>query len=225
MPSISFSISQLIGDAQLKEACGVMKDFFNGKGEAQLLEQLTLLEFRMSHLQHKIVVVQGGSEMSEDSLERNRIVFELIGLNKRIMELEKDQAQQEFNDPEIQNLIYANFYATSEKDLEGVLRTLHPENPQLESQKQLNLMLFQRNDLDLVFEIKPPIRILSYSNELATAEIVQYTWNKKPNVLFRPNQTTQICLFKKYKDRWRLYSGTVKKVEYFDVEFTTETGG
>lgn len=223
MPSISFSISQLIGDAQLKEACGVMRDFFKDKEQGPLLEQLTLLEFRMNHLQHKIMVVQGGSEVNEDRLERNQIVFGLVELNKQIIELEKNQAQQELNDPEIQNLIYANFYATSEKDLEGVLRTLHPENPQLESQKQLNLMLFQRNDLDLVFEIIPPIRILSYSNELATAEIVQYTRNKKPNVMFRPNQTTQICLFKKYKDRWRLYSGTVKKIEYFDVEFTAET--
>lgn len=220
MQSISFSISQLIGDAQLKEACGVMADFLKGNPQAELSENLSLIEFRLSHLQHKIIVEQGGNQMQEDALERNRIAFALIELNKTIQELEKKQAQGEVSDPEIQNLIYANFYATSEKDIEGVMRTLHPENPQLEAQRQMNLMLFQRGDLDLIFEIIPPIRILSKTDDLATAEIVQFTRNRKPNVLFRPNQTTQICLFKKYKDRWRLYSGTVKKIEYFDVEVT-----
>ena len=199
-----------------------MKDFLKDQEQMELQEQMALLEFRLSHLQHKIIVEQGGAELQEDRIERNGIAFGLIELNKSIQELEKKQTKPVVNDPEIQNLLYANFFSTSERDLEGVLRTLHPENPQLETQMQLNQLLFERTDLDLVFEIIPPIRILSYSDELASAEVVQFTRNKKPNVLFRPNQTTQICLFKKFKDRWRLYSGTVRKVEYFDIEVTAE---
>jgi len=221
MQRITFSISQLIGEARLKEACDVMNDFLKGfENQLDIVQQLSLLTFRLSHLQQKVLIEQGGHEKSEDGIERNRIAYDLLELNKSIQKLEKDQTQKEITDPEITNLIYANFYATSEKDLEGVIRTLHPDNPQLEAARALNQMLFEQDGLDLVCEIIPPIRVLSYSDDLALAEVVQNTRNKKPNVMFRPNQTTQICLFKKYKDRWKFYSGAIKKIEYFDLEFT-----
>lgn len=211
---ISFIISDLLAKAQLQEAATTIQEFLKGKNRPELDDQITMVIMQLNKLSNDYYVLQILSE--EDARKtHNELGFSLLNIAKEVKVLEKAWQQQQatLRDPAIESLVYAHMHAMLEKDIDGIMKTFHPEMPGLEATRETYLQIFQQ--IDALPEVRS-IRLLSKTNELVGAEVVQFTSSTIEGVAFRENETTQIYLFKKAGGLWKIYNTIVKKIEFFD---------
>ncbi|MBE2209285.1 MAG: hypothetical protein IAE84_16990 [Saprospiraceae bacterium] len=211
---ISFIISDLLAKAQLQEAAATIQEFLKDKNRPDLDDQITMVIMQLNKLANDYYVLQILSE--EDARKtHNELGFSLLNITKEVKALEKEWQQQQANmrDPAIESLVYAHMHAMLEKDIDGIMKTFHPDMPGREQTQETYLQIFQQ--IDALPEVRA-IRLLSKTDEMAGAEVVQFTRNAIEGVPFRENETTQIYLFRKAGGLWKIYNTIVKKIEYFD---------
>ncbi len=212
---ISFIVSDLISKAQLQEAAVTIQQFLKGKNRPDLEDAATMALMQLNKLANDYHVLQ---ILSDDEAQRihNQIGVALLALLKEVKTFEKSTQQQQssLRDPAIEGLVYAHMHAMLEKDLDGIMKTFHPEMPALQDTKALYEQIFQ--NMDAIPEVRS-IRLLTRGEDIATAEVVQFTQSKIENVPFRENETTQIYLFRKYNGLWKIFNTLLKKLEYFDL--------
>jgi len=211
---ISFIISDLLAKAQLQEAAATIQEFLKDKNRPDLDDQITMVIMQLNKLANDYYVLQILSE--EDARKtHNELGFSLLNITKEVKALEKEVEQQQANmrDPAIESLVYAHMHAMLEKDIDGIMKTFHPDMPGREQTQETYLQIFQQ--IDALPEVRS-IRLLSKTDEMAGAEVVQFTRNAIEGVPFRENETTQIYLFRKAGGLWKIYNTIVKKIEYFD---------
>lgn len=211
---ISFIISDLLAKAQLQEAAATIQEFLKDKNRPDLDDQITMVIMQLNKLANDYYVLQILSE--EDARKtHNELGFSLLNITKEVKALEKEWQQQQANmrDPAIESLVYAHMHAMLEKDIDGIMKTFHPDMPGREQTQETYLQIFQQ--IDALPEVRA-IRLLSKTDEMAGAEVVQFTRNAIEGVPFRENETMQIYLFRKAGGLWKIYNTIVKKIEYFD---------
>lgn len=211
---ISFIISDLLAKAQLQEAAATIQEFLKDKNRPDLDDQITMVIMQLNKLANDYYVLQILSE--EDARKtHNELGFSLLNITKEVKALEKEWQQQQANmrDPAIESLVYAHMHAMLEKDIDGIMKTFHPDMPGREQTQETYLRIFEQ--IDALPEVRS-IRLLSKTDEMAGAEVVQFTRNAIEGVPFRENETTQIYLFRKAGGLWKIYNTIVKKIEYFD---------
>ncbi|HRD80310.1 MAG TPA: hypothetical protein PLL53_06105 [Saprospiraceae bacterium] len=211
---ISFIISDLLAKAQLQEAAATIQEFLKDKNRPDLDDQITMVIMQLNKLANDYYVLQILSE--EDARKtHNELGFSLLNITKEVKALEKEWQQQQANmrDPAIESLVYAHMHSMLEKDIDGIMKTFHPDMPGREQTQETYLQIFQQ--IDALPEVRA-IRLLSKTDEMAGAEVVQFTRNAIEGVPFRENETTQIYLFRKAGGLWKIYNTIVKKIEYFD---------
>lgn len=211
---ISFIISDLLAKAQLQEAAATIQDFLKDKNRPDLDDQITMVIMQLNKLANDYYVLQILSE--EDARKtHNELGFSLLNITKEVKALEKEWQQKQANmrDPAIESLVYAHMHAMLEKDIDGIMKTFHPDMPGREQTQETYLQIFQQ--IDALPEVRS-IRLLSKTDDMAGAEVVQFTRNAIEEVPFRENETTQIYLFRKAGGLWKIYNTIIKKIEYFD---------
>lgn len=211
---ISFIISDLLAKAQLQEAAATIQDFLKDKNRPDLDDQITMVIMQLNKLANDYYVLQILSE-EEARKTHNELGFSLLNITKEVKALEKEWQQQQANmrDPAIESLVYAHMHAMLEKDIDGIMKTFHPDMPGREQTQETYLQIFQQ--IDALPEVRS-IRLLSKTEDMAGAEVVQFTRNAIEGVPFRENETTQIYLFRKAGGLWKIYNTIIKKIEYFD---------
>lgn len=213
---IAFVASDLLARAQLREAAEMIADFLKDKNRTDLEEGATMTIMRLNKLTHEYHVLKILSD--EDAQQTyNQIGVALLELLKEVKALEKalQAKQQALREPAIESLVYAHMHAMLEKDLDGIMKTFHPEMPGWEENKNFYEQIFQ--SVDAVPELKT-IRLLTRNDELAAAEVVQFTQSKIEDAPFRQNETTQVYLFRKHNGLWKIFHTILKKIEYFDID-------
>jgi len=193
---IAFVASELLSRAQLREAAEMIADFLKDKNRPDLEEGATMIIMRLNKLTQEYHIQKILSD--EDAQQtHNQIGVALLELLKEVKGLEKatQQKQAALREPAIESLVYAHMHAMLEQDLDGIMKTFHPEIPGLEDTRALYAQIFE--SIAAVPELKS-IRILTRTDDMATAEVVQFTQSKLEGVPFRQNETMQIYLFRKY---------------------------
>lgn len=211
---ISFIISDLLSKAQLQEAAATIQEFLKDKKRPDLEDQITMVIMQLNKLSNDYYVLQILSE--EDARKtHNELGFSLLNIAKEVKALEKEWQQQQSNmrDPAIESLVYAHMHAMLEKDIAGIMKTFHPDMPGREETQETYLQIFEQ--IDALPEVRS-IRLLSKTEDMAGAEVVQFTRSTIEDVPFRENETTQIYLFRKAGGLWKIYNTIIKKIEYFD---------
>jgi hypothetical protein len=217
MASISFIVSQYVEQGRLPEAIDLMQDFLTNKNQDQIMNDLIQLESRLRFWQDNSQ--KGLINFQESQVEYNKIVVATLkqkDLIKKLEEQEAQQAQNKIEDPEINALLYANVYATMGRDLEGVMKTIHPESPGFEQNRQFHAEFFQNQQMDLIYEIKE-ITVRTHEEKIATVEVRQLTKQRLQEMPFRENEVVQIYTLKRFGGLWKIFDSVIKRIEYFDI--------
>ena len=118
--------------------------------------------------------------------------------------------EKKYETPE--EVINANIDFMNNEDIEGAIKTLHPESPQLESTEAMMKKIFEMYDLNYKIE---SMKVLEEYDDEARVEFVQVTTKiKGPD--FKNNRITGIHTLKKDGDSWKIYSTEMKNLEFLD---------
>ncbi|MCJ7552419.1 MAG: hypothetical protein MUO34_00925 [Ignavibacteriaceae bacterium] len=109
-----------------------------------------------------------------------------------------------------ESVIYANAKYMTEKNLEAVMETIHPESPVFESTKKIVTQIFQQFDLSYKIE---KIEIIEENADEAIVKFVQLT-TKLTNFQFNNNRLTGVHTLRKDGNSWKIFSTRTENLEY-----------
>ncbi|HMN48179.1 MAG TPA: hypothetical protein PKD67_03510 [Ignavibacteriaceae bacterium] len=115
-----------------------------------------------------------------------------------------------------ESLIKANAEFMNDKNLEGVMSTIHPESPNYPAVETMAKTIFDRYDLKYTIE---SIKVLEENDNEAKVEFTQLT-KKIKGPEFKDNRTTGIHTLKKDGDSWKIYSTEMTKLTLLDKNET-----
>lgn len=114
----------------------------------------------------------------------------------------------------IEELVEDNLEATTRKDLEGILKTWHPESSAFVQVRQIQSEVLQ--SVPEVRYFTERVAILERSETQAIIEVTQLSYTVMPVPNFRPNRTVQRNELRLYNGRWRYWSGEMHSLVYLD---------
>ncbi len=122
--------------------------------------------------------------------------------------------KKEYLTPE--DVIKANAVFMNEKNLKGMMSTIHPESPNYPAVETMAERIFQRYDLRYTIE---RVKVLEENDNEAKVEFTQLT--KKINgPEFRDNRTIGIHTLRKDGDSWKIYSTKMTNITFIDKNET-----
>ena len=111
-----------------------------------------------------------------------------------------------------ESVIYANAKYMTEKNLEAVMGTIHPESPVFESTEKIVKQIFEQFDLSYKIE---KIEIIEESEEEALVKFIQLT-TKLNNFQFKNNRLTGVHTLRKDGSSWKIYTTKSSNLEYLN---------
>ena len=121
-------------------------------------------------------------------------------------------SKKEYTTPE--SVVKANIQYLNEKDIDNVMSTIHPQNPDFELVKENITKLLNRYDLN--YKLLDTKILEQNDNEVKIRFTQEVKKIKGPD--FKDNITTGVHTLRKDGDSWRIYSTDMMKVESLDQD-------
>lgn len=113
----------------------------------------------------------------------------------------------------IMSVLRANIKAAENEDINGFMRTIHPDSPAFESTRSFMKQAFA--EYDFSYEIVEA-NVLEVSGDVARVSYIQITRKKSGPDAIADNQMQGEHILKKTDGRWKIYSTKAK--QYTDLQ-------
>jgi hypothetical protein len=152
--------------------------------------------------------------LTNDQSERVRIVDAMLLLCAEVKQKEFpdiDVLKQEDHTAVIA-AVYANVYATMAADIDLLVNTTHPENPDYAENKDTHLFLFQKVP-GLDYRIKE-LLVENHEENYAVVRVRQQTLGRFRYPEFKDNECVFLHTMKPLNGIWKLYGTAVVELRY-----------
>lgn len=144
-------------------------------------------------------------------MNKFKIVFLLILISGLILNC---SSKKEYFTPE--GVIKANAEFMNEKNLKGMMSTIHPESPNYPAVESMAERIFKLYDLKYTIE---SIKVLEENNDEAKVEYIQLT-KKIKGPEFKDNRTIGIHTLRKDGNSWKIYSTKMTSITFINKNET-----
>ena len=111
----------------------------------------------------------------------------------------------------IKAVIYKNFQAGRDKNLEVAMSTIDPASPVYEQTEKFTQEIFENYDLSFKID---RYQLISISADRARVRVTATTKKINGSLPFRNNTLTSIYTMTKQDEEWKIYSTDIEKVVY-----------
>jgi hypothetical protein len=208
MSNIIPLFNEYIGNDKIEEAVNLMLEFLVNR-DAHLHGDFVLVKNRFSHFKREYKL-----GLTQDLSERVRIVHALLLLSEEVKQKnfpDMDVFAQE-DHTAVVAAVYANVYATMAADIDLLVFTTHPENPDYGENKETHEYLF-REVPGIEYRIKE-LRVENHEENYAVVRVRQQTLGRFRYPDFKDNECVFLHTMKPLNGIWKLYGTAVVELRY-----------